>query len=109
MISMPSGHYFGRVYLSTGGLTEYVEKPTPIRLEDQAELCRFKTAQEPFGLKTEVNLTSEFSLCLDNPNNILAGAPLQYLMERVWTYVANDVVESVADSFIVRHDSASRK
>ncbi len=97
------GHYFGRVDLcSTGGLTEYIEQPVPIRLEDQTELCRFKTAQEPFGLKTEVNITADFSLCLDSTNKILAGEPIQCLMERVWTYVANDVVENVPGSFIVR-------
>ena len=94
------GHYAGGLDFNVEGpFIEYREQPLFTRIEDQVELCRFKTPQQFVGAKTKLQLWANFSLCFDSPKRILNSDPIEYLLERIWTYVASDVVEWVSGSF----------
>ena len=94
------GHYLeGTGVIATGGLIEYREKPVFTRLEDQEEIFRYKTAQGPLGAETDLNFRGKFTLSFDSPKSILNSDPIEHLIDRIWTYVAMDVVETVSDRF----------
>ena len=94
------GHYFEESgVVATGGLVEYREKPVFTRLEDKEEIFRYKTAQGSLGAETEINFRGKFTLCFDSQKPILNSDPIEYLINRIWTYVAKDVVETVSDRF----------
>ena len=93
------GYLGGLEIVGTGALFKYRETAVFARIADQAELCRFKTAQGLIGPETKMDLRAKFTLCFDSPKSILNRDPIGYLLERVWRYVAADVVKTVSDRF----------
>ena len=91
------GYLGGLEIVGTGALFKYRETAVFARIADQAELCRFKTAQ---GLARKRRwISGQSSPCVLTAQRALNRDPIGYLLERVWRYVAADVVKTVSDRF----------